>query len=418
LWRERNVPVSRGVDQIEGTIDRPAIAAMTNFRMRMGLSAAALVVVLHAWPVRVFNDTPDLRIVSAVATAASVPRSLLISGTVQPTSSITVGTTLTGAITSVEASENSVVHKGQVLAHVDAASYQDALAAAHAAFARTQADLRSDQARLDDAERSRSQTAALAPQYSGAPADIQSAGREIERLRETVGVEENRVTDAYAAVSVAMMNLQLTAIRSPVDGIVLSVDRGAAATIDAAGATPGLFRIATDLSHLQVRAVIDPPEAETIRPGDAATIAYQGHTRPGAVLDIHTHAAATAAATTSTLAVVEVENPDGLLRPGMLVTVTLHGSQAATVVRVPNRALSFRPDVGLLQAIGQPHVPIYPAPTAAGAPLAQMWEYNGTEFTAVAVRTGLADEDWTEVVAGAVRPGDRLVTSAELGDAQ
>lgn len=389
---------------------------MHRFRFSLAIKAAALAVVLHLWPVRLARDAPDLQVVSAPVTSAAVPRSTLATGTVQPTSSVTVGTTLSGVIESVEANENSLVHTGQVLARLDSGSYQTALAGAHATFDQTQADLRNDQSRLDDAERERSRTAPLVMPPSGVLGEIDNGDLEIARLRAVIDADQARVAEAYSAVNVAMMNLQLTAIRSPVDGIVVSVDAGRAGDADAPGTPPGLFRIATDLSHMRVQAVLDETDSDAVRPGDAATITCEGHAIAGTVLDVRDRSFDPTTARTSAVAVVEVPNPDGVLRPGIVVSVKLIGTQPATVLRVPNRALWFRPDAALLDAIGEVRVPFFPAPESAAAPLSEVWEFNGTEFTAVGVRTGPADADWTEVVAGAIHPGDQLVTSAALAD--
>ena len=116
------------------------------------------------------------------------------------------------------------------------------------------------------------------------------------------------------------------------------------------------------------------------------------------------------------MAMIDVPNPDGRLRPGILVDVKLTGTQPTTVVRIPSNALSFKPDARLLDAIGEVRVPFFPAPDSQGAPLSEVWEFNGTEFTAVGVRTGAAEGDWTEILAGEVHLGDRLVTSASMPD--
>lgn len=390
---------------------------MTHSRPVLAIYAAALALVLLLWPVRLFRDAPEMQVVSAPVTSASVPRSMVATGTVQPTSSITVGTALTGVIESVEATANSVVRAGQVLARLDPGAYQAALAAAHTTFARTQADLNYDQATLEEAERERTRTAQLGTREPFASGEPDGTDFEVERLRAAVADDESRVNDAYAAVNVALMNLQLTAIRSPVDGIILSVDPAVARAGEAPGAPPGLFRIATDLSHMEVQAVLSESDTDAVHAGDVAAITYAGHTIAGTVLAVRSRSFDSATEKTSALAVVEVPNPDGVLRPGLVVTLRLTGAQPATVVRVPNGALSFKPDPGLLDAIGEARVPFYPAPQSAGAPLSEVWEFNGTEFTAVGVRTGPDDGGWTEVVAGAIRPGDRLVTSASLPNA-
>ena len=185
---------------------------------------AALAVGLQLWPVRLVRDALNVQVVSAAVTAAAVPRSLLATGTLTPTSSVNVGTTLSGVIESVEARENSVVHAGQVLADLEPGGYQAAVAAARATFDRTQAELRTDRSSLQEAERERSRTTQLLLQPPVPVFEREGANFEIERLQAVIATDTTRVAEAYAAVNIALMNLQLTAIRSPVDGIVLSVD--------------------------------------------------------------------------------------------------------------------------------------------------------------------------------------------------
>jgi hypothetical protein len=100
----------------------------------------------------------------------------------------------------------------------------------------------------------------------------------------------------------------------------------------------------------------------------------------------------------------------------MTATISLDGNHGATVTRIPNAALAFRPRPGVLDAIGETRVPLFAAAESSDEPVSQVWGYNGTEFAAVGVRTGLADDRWTELVSGSLSPGDRLVTNAAARD--
>jgi hypothetical protein len=80
-------------------------------------------------------------------------------------------------------------------------------------------------------------------------------------------------------------------------------------------------------------------------------------------------------------------------------------------VRIPNTALSFRPPPDVLKAIGEPDPVI---PTAKQQGVREVWEYDGRQFTPVVIHAGLADDGWTELLSGAVRAGDELVTSASV----
>ena len=117
-------------------------------------------------------------------------------------------------------------------------------------------------------------------------------------------------------------------------------------------------------------------------------------------------------------AVIDVANDERQLTPGSTAIVTVEGSRRGDVIRIPNNALTFRPAPEMLQALGQDEPPLdRPEPSSKAASNRQVfvWKFKNGRFDAVAVRTGLADEQWTEMVSGDLRTGDRLVTSAAIG---
>jgi len=116
-------------------------------------------------------------------------------------------------------------------------------------------------------------------------------------------------------------------------------------------------------------------------------------------------------------AVITVENPDERLRPGMTAEVALGGMRREGAVRIPNRALAFRPPPEVLRALGEAE-PTTPATNgvsdSSGERPSDVWEFDGKRFTPIVVHTGLADDQWTELLSGSIHPGDTLVTSAVL----
>jgi len=119
----------------------------------------------------------------------------------------------------------------------------------------------------------------------------------------------------------------------------------------------------------------------------------------------------------SYVAVIDVANPERQLTPGSTAIVTVEGSRRGDVIRIPNSAVTFRPTPEMLQALGQDEPPLdRPEPSSKAGSNRQVlvWKFENGRFVAVAVRTGLADEHWTEMVSGDLRTGDRLVTSAAM----
>lgn len=113
-------------------------------------------------------------------------------------------------------------------------------------------------------------------------------------------------------------------------------------------------------------------------------------------------------------AVVEVENPDGAYVPGQTGLITFVGDQRDRAVRIPNNALTFRPSPDLLKSVRQkePPVPQKGSDDRRPGRLARVWMFKDGRFTALTVRVGLANDTWTELLEGPVRPGDQLVTHA------
>jgi HlyD family secretion protein len=116
---------------------------------------------------------------------------------------------------------------------------------------------------------------------------------------------------------------------------------------------------------------------------------------------------------------VDVGNAEGRLTPGGTALVTITTGSKPGVVRLPNTALSFRPSPAVLERTGQADLTVNATAAVTGsdrkARVRQVWRFENNRFVPVDVVTGLSDDRWTEMVSGAVRPGDQLVTSAGAG---
>ena len=113
--------------------------------------------------------------------------------------------------------------------------------------------------------------------------------------------------------------------------------------------------------------------------------------------------------------VITVDNAEQKLRPGMTAIVTLDGARRNRATRIPNSALSFVPSPRVLAATEQKAPGPPPLPTNKESGNVRVWAYDGTEFTPIMIRTGLADDHWTELVSGPLEPGATLVTNAAIG---
>ena len=413
---------------------------------RLALFAAAVLAGAAAWA---FRTTTDVEVSTSPVTDGRIARRLMATGTVQAVTTVEVGAQVSGVVASLGADYNSLVHEGQIVAKLDAASYDAQLreavagrAQAEAGLKRADADVLGFKTAVEDAQMKFSRAEALWDRQLIARVDLDAANVALNEARadlaggQAIVVQAAAAVDqARAAVGQASVNLEHTIIRSPVDGIVIerSVDVGQ--TLAASMQSPVLFRIAANIERLQVQVDIDESDVGGLATGDAATFAvdaYPGETFHGTVSQVRvqpvaqqtttatTVGASTASPATSTVAtvvsyttIVDVANTDERLRPGMTADVVLPGMRREHAVRIPNGALAFRPPPEVLRAIGEAESPA-PGVGDYDRSLRAVWEYDGRRFTPIAVRAGVADEGWTELVSGSIRPGDALVTSAVL----
>jgi HlyD family secretion protein len=414
---------------------------------KLALLTALILAGVAAWA---FRTTTEVQVSTASVTDGRIVRRLMATGTVQAVTTVEVGAQVSGVVASLGADYNSLVHEGQIVAKLDPASYDAQLreavagrAQAEAALTRADADVQGFKTAVEDAQMKLSRTEALWDRQLIARVDLDAANVAINEAKaDLAGGEANvvqaraAVDQARAAVEQASVNVEHTVIRSPVDGIVIerSVDVGQ--TLAASMQSPVLFRIAANIERLQVQVDVDESDVGGLTTGEAATFsvdAYPGETFHGTVSQVRVQPVAqqtatatavggvsTASPATSTVAtvvsyttIVDVENTDERLRPGMTADVVLPGMRRDHVVRIPNSALAFRPPPEVLKAIGE----VEPAAPGGGEydrAIRAVWEYDGRRFTPIAVRAGVADEGWTELVSGSIRPGDALVTSAVL----
>jgi HlyD family secretion protein len=408
-------------------------------RQRTWLALAGVTVIVAGTAVWRLRPRPEIHATDAPVTSGPIVRRIVASGTMQAVETVDVGAQVSGTLASIDVDFNSRVRKGQQLAKIDPAIYSAQTAQAKAALTQAEADLAGYQVALEDASTKLARAEPLASAQLIAPSDLDAAQIALSTANANVKLGESAVAQARAAVNQAAVNLDRTIIRSPIDGIVVSRAVDVGQTLVASLQSPVLFSVATDLTHMQVDVEIDEADIAGVYSGEPVTFeveAYADDVFQGRISQIRVQptpepsvtsstsgaaatpgggsSATTASATVSYAVIAEVDNPDERLRPGMTATVTLNGASRQNAVRLPNAALSFRPADAMLALTGQADIALT-RETSDRAPLgrpAWVWRYDGRQFTPIAVTCGLPDDSWTELLDGAIRPGDSLVTNA------
>jgi len=376
-------------------------------RLALGLVLAALGVfgyLVLGWTRRSAGD-PEY--VTAPADRGPITPSVAATGTVNPVTTVQVGTYVSGPIQAIYADFNTPVRRGQLLARIDPRPFQVKVDDATAALANARAQLDKDRAdaalRAVTLERTRS----LRGGGIVSASDLDLAVSLDRQARAQVALDEAQIQSAEAKLREAQVNLDYTEITSPVDGVVVARNVAVGQTVAATFQTPTLFLVAGDLAKMAVDASVSESDIGGIAPGQEVSFtvdAYPADTFRGRVAQVR-NAPVTVQNVVTYDVVVGVENEDLRLKPGMTANVTITTASRPDALRVPTGALRFRPpaaagDSGSAAAADAP-----------GERGPRVWVIGADDHPrAVGVTTGIADDRFTEVTGG-LREGDRVITA-------
>ena len=353
--------------------------------------------------------------VTVATDKGEVVRRVTASGKLRALNTIKVGAEVSGQITRVYVDYNSPVTAGQVLAEIDptrlnarvqqaraqVASAQASLALAEASGARAQSEIsiqeREFSRRSQLAERGFLSKSAL----DGASSVLSAARANIRTTAAQAASARAQISQANAELSSALLDLSRTTIVAPASGVIINKLVEPGTTVAASFQTPNLFEIAADTTRMQVEASVDEADIGQVREGQAVRFtvdSYPGETFAATVRQIR-KAATETQNVVSYLVILDVDNKDGKLLPGMTANVEIITGEKANVTRVPTTALRFRPRAADL-----------PKDKAPPATTSMVFVATADPFKPVrrAVKLGLQGEDYVEITNG-LSPGDKIL---------
>ncbi len=326
----------------------------------------------------------------------------IATGTVNPLTTVLVGTQVSGRVKEIYADFNSQVKQGQLIALIDPAPFESQLEQARANLLSAQAALAQAQATLKESRRNLKRKRELyANKVIGkSELDAEETGRAVAKAQ--VGLSKAQVVQAEAAYNLAETNLQYTKIISPVDGIVISRNVDIGQTMAAMFQSPTLFSIAQDLSKMQINTNVDESDIGRIQSGQGAEFvvdAYPETVFKGTVTQVRNAPVVVQNVVTYDV-IITVANPELKLKPGMTANVSIITGIKDNVLRLPNAALRFKP-----KKIPEGFT------TRRGL---QVWLPAGDEPRPVKVKTGITDGSYSELLKGELAEGrDVIVGYAE-----
>lgn len=341
--------------------------------------------------------------VTAPVTRGPVVRSVTATGTVNPVTTVQVGTYVSGPIISINVDFNSPVKAGQLLARIDPRPFAAQVALAQAALSNSRAQLRKDQANLVYQKITYERDRELIKSSVISQDQVDSQQNVMEQAKAQIGLDEAAIQQQQANLRSAELNLNYTNIVSPVDGTVVSRNVDVGQTVAASYQTPTLFLVAKDLTKMQVDTNVSESDVGGVRAGenvDFTVDAYSERVFTGVVAQVR-QAPITVQNVVTYDVVVSVANPELLLMPGMTANITIVTDHREEVLRVPLRALSFSPHHRAAAGAAPGH-----SKHRAGT---RVWMVSAGRLHPVPVSRGLDDGNSVEVVSGGLKPGDEVV---------
>ncbi len=339
---------------------------------------------------------------TAEVAPANIVNTVSATGTIEPVTSVTVGTQVSGIVSKLYVDYNSVVKKGQVIAELDKSNLTSELNSAKASLEQSKASLASAESSLSYQTANFRRNKALYQKGLISGNDYESARLSYQTALASVSSARDQVASAQEQVKKAQTNLGYATITSPIDGIVLSKSVEEGQTVAASFSTPTLFTIAKDLTNMQVVADVDEADIGNVKVGERVTFtvdAYPDNTFSGTVKQVRQEATTTNNVVTYSV-VITAPNADLKLKPGLTATVTIYTQENKGVLSVPSKALRFTPEK---ETVGG--MKIKDIANAKN----KVWTIEGNTVVAHRVNIGMTDGSHTQILSG-IRRGAKVIT--------
>ena len=365
---------------------------MKNKKLWYIIAAIAVCVILAVWLLSGGKKESKVSFETAKVEKTNISTSITATGTIEPVTSVTVGTQVSGIVSHLYVDYNSVVKKGQVIAELDRTNLISELNAQKASLASAQSSLNYQQSNFERYKTLYDKGLVSADEFESARLQYQQAKEQVNQSRESV--------------QRAQTNLGYATITSPIDGVVLSKAVEEGQTVAASFNTPELFTIAQDLTNMRVIADIDEADIGGVKEGQRVTFtvdAFPEDMFEGSVTQVRQQATTESNVVTYEV-VISAPNVDLKLKPGLTANVTIYTLEKNDVLAVPAKALRFQPNEALLQK-GET------IEDCEGR--FKVWTKEGTVFKAHAVETGTTNGVMTEIVGG-LAAGTEVLTDFNI----
>ncbi|MBI5896242.1 MAG: efflux RND transporter periplasmic adaptor subunit [Desulfobacterales bacterium] len=376
--------------------------------------AILLLAMLAAWVRSRHSGPAHIEYKTAGITQGDLTVVVSATGNLTPTHEVQVGSELSGIIKSIAVDYNDRVTVGQPLAYLDSTKYEAAVMQSRAALTSAESRLQQTQATALQKEQNLkrlNKAHALSGGKAPSAGELDIATADTLRAKADTAAAQAAIHQAKAVLKIDETNLAKTTIYSPIDGIVLKRNVDPGQTVAATLQTPVLFVLAQDLSRMKLQVDVDEADVGLVREGQIAVFsvdAYAGRTFQAEIIQVRYGSQITNGVVTYTT-LLNVANPDLVLRPGMTATAKIEVSKVINTLLVPNTALRFtppeqaqetKPKAGVVSML----VPLPPAEKSKLTPQGRnraasqrLWILDNGQPVAVAATVGPTDGTLTVI---------------------
>lgn len=338
---------------------------------------------------KTFYETDELK-------KCTISQTVEASGTINPVNTVSVGSTVSGLIKEIYVDFNSVVKKGQVLAQIDPAIFEATVKQQQAAIVNAQANLAKLQANADYSRKTFNRYQNLYKRNFISKSDLDQAKSTYQADMAQIAAAKAQIVQAQAQYKTALTNLDYTKITAPVDGMIISRKIDVGQPVAASFQAPELFTIAQDLKKMQIEVNVSEADIGKVEKGQSVIYTLDGYPDSefyGKVTQVRISPTTVSNVVTYSV-IVEVENEDLKLKPGMTANVQIVTKKVENVYCVSNSALKVNINE-------KNEIMKYEKPG--------IWLLENKTPKRVEVEIGISDDEKTQIISNKLKQSDKII---------
>ena len=340
------------------------------------------------------KDAKEELITSKVSTG-HIKQMVTASGVINPLSTVTIGTQVSGTVKEIYVDYNSEVKAGELLALIDPDVFEATVAQREAALEIAKAQVQVQENDIVYYQKTLNRIKKLKDSKYSTDKELESAQRNYDNALAQLALQKAQVKQAEAALKSAETELKYTKITSPVDGIVISKSVEVGQTVAASFSTPELFSVAEDLSQMEIEASVVEADIAKVNVGQKVYFnvdSFPNDTFLGVVKQVRNEAITTSNVVTYSV-IIGIDNSELKLKPGMTANVEIVAAEKNDALLVPNAALRFYIDENKrYQEKG-------------------IWLLKGSKPERINIKEGISDDSNTEIISDQIKVGDTVIVS-------